>query len=240
MKKLFAGIIAASTIVTAGITAFAEDYTYSPIYFGKEDVVENVESTSVNPTMFTTVLVTRVADEAGNATSAQMPVYVNQEDEGFGDGVRFLLLNNPELACGTYKITFGDTYGVSDSLYFYVGDFDFAKDDIMAVADPAEKEEGKFQNGVQCYKKGFVVEDITFDDYALYKSIKLVSADGSKVYGAISLDGAVGNWENKGTTFSGEGQMSVGIQVYDIPEEYKDLVLYFSTDEVVAVEGGTQ
>lgn len=239
MRKFLASALALVAVLSVGLTVFAEDYTYSPIYFGKEDVVENIESTDVDPSMFSTVLVVRIADENGNDTLQNDPVYVDQEDEGFGSGARFLLMNKSGLATGTYKMTFGDADGVSDRLYFYVGDFKFSDKDKMAVADPAEKQDGKYINGAQCYRKGFVVEDITFDTYASYKSIKLVAADGSEVYGAVSLDGGIGNWENKGTTFSGEGQMSIGIQIYDIPENYKDLNLYFSTDDVVAVEGGS-
>ena len=241
MRKLFAGMLAVSAAFSACISASA--YEYSPVYFGKDAVVEDIPEDKVNPTEFQTVVVTRVADSEGNTVSTDLPVYVDQDDDSFATGLKLMLLNEPALAQGTYEITFGNESGTNAELYFYVGDFAIAKKDIMTVADDPQAEEGKVHGGVQYYKKGFTLENISFDSYNEYKSVKLVSADGSTVYGAFALGGDVGEWNTKDeneTTFTGEGQMTVGIQVYSIPDEFKDLVLYFSTDEVVAVEGGEQ
>lgn len=229
MKKFIAGMLAASVVLSTGVMAFAaESVTTEDVYYGSTNTVKT------NTENYTTVMIKKIMDldkTPVTVVNNSNVVYVNQQSSGFDDAVGFLLKAGTEK--GYYQATFGNAAGESDSVCFVVGEATVDPDD--AIADKVvEAVAYGTNNGVTYYKKGFA-KRVSISEFNGYKSIKIVSGDGAEYLGAINIDyegaAADGNsWEK--TTLTGEGDIAVSLNVYGIPEDSKDLKVYFSNSEV--------
>ena len=231
MKKIIAGVLAVSALLSASNMALAagSGVNIDDIYYGTTNTVK----TATNG--YTTVIIKKIAEldkTPITATDNSNVVYVNQNSSGFDDAVGFLMKNG--TSDGYYEATFGNANGTSKSVNFVVGGAAGSPEDAIAdaVVDPI-----LYISGDQpVYRKNFA-KLISADGFSEYKSVKLVSADGSECLGAINIEyggGTQGNyWENK-TNTTGGGDIVVALQVYGIPEKSKDLRVYFSKDTVNA------
>ena len=207
-------------IALSGITALAAE---------SETVVKDVYNHSANSVS---------ANEAGvtgkystvmikTATENSDVVYINQESGGFSDLTTFLMKES--CADGNYIATFGNENGDTKTINFFKGNVDL-KDEKgnaisvalntaqkMTVADFAEQtgEEASDADLGQ-FKKGFTLLVNSTD---AYNTAYLVSSDGKTCYGYFTLPTPY-------TTVTGYASIAYGLQIFNIPEEKKDLNLY--------------
>lgn len=230
MKKIIAGVLAVSAFLSVSPMALAagSGVNIDDIYYGTTNTVKTATDG------YTTVIIKKIAEldkTPITATDNSNVVYVNQSSGGFNDAVGFLMKNG--TSDGYYEAKFGNANGTNKSVNFVVGGAVGSPEDAIAdaVLDPI-----LYISGDQpVYRKNFA-KLISADSFSEYKSVKLVSADGSECLGAINIEysgDTKGNyWENTNTT--GSGDIVVALQVYGIPEASKDLRVYFSKDTVNA------
>ena len=232
MKKILAclAVIAAFS----GVTALAET-TYNDIYYGANNEVR--VDASVNDIGGSNTVIVKNA-------STQEIVHIDQNDSGFTSAAAFLLKEG--VADGEYIASFGAADGTVKTLNFYVGDLqigdltlDRANKMIVAKTASTYTVDGKQvidkDTGEAVYTKGFTYDNVDIDTYNTFKSIKITSADGSQTIGAIPI--GEGGWG--GTTATGEGAVNMGIQIHYIPEEYKGINVYLSTEAATLYNGGS-
>lgn len=227
MKKLAASLLALA-VVLCGLNAFAAE-TEQDAYFGSDNSVHFADYNS-DVSKYTTVLI-RNADTNG-------VVYVDQQSKGFSDVVNFMLKDG--VGDGTYTATFGNSNNKTKQINFVVGDIiatgekgtvTVDQDNKMKVVDEPVKQEVEdsyvdAKNGL--YKKGFVY-DATLDQFNKFERLYLVSADGKIFYGGFEL---YDNTEkDERSTYTGEGTVAFGIQIYNIPEAQKGMNLYLGGGE---------
>ena len=210
-------------IALSGITALAAE---------PETVVKDVYNHSANSVSakdagvagkYSTVMIKTVPKDGENAEV----VYINQESGGFSDLATFLMKDG--CADGNYIATFGNENGDTKTINFFKGNVDL-KDEKgnaisvalntaqkMTVADFAEQtgEEASDADLGQ-FKKGFTLLVNSTD---AYNTAYLVSSDGKTCYGYFTLPTPY-------TTVTGYASIAYGLQIFNIPEEKKDLNLY--------------
>lgn len=179
---------------------------------------ESYALTDVNATGLKTVLVVKVDSESDTKLADSDIVYIDQNDSGFNTATSFMLKAKPEP--GLYRVYLGGdsndpTYG-----YFSIAAEEVKTEDKAAAANNTIEKTA--QNGKKIYDKGFTVE---VEDGEEFNSIKLVQGETT-----------VGVWSLEGTTKISGGAVNYGIEIYDIPEEYKDITVYMSADVVTNVK----
>ena len=232
MKKLLACLIAVSALSV--VTAFAET-EYIDAYYGNNNEVRVDAGVKDIGGSKTSII--------KNASTGEI-VHINQKDSGFSSAAAFLLKEG--IADGEYIATFGGSDGEVKSFNFYVGDLNvdgitLDRANKMVVKNVAAQYsvDGLLvidrETGEPVYKKGFTFDNVDIDTYNTFKSIKLTTEDGSKTVGAIAID--KNDWG--GTTATGAGSVNFGIQIFDIPESYKGINVYLSTDAATLYDGGS-
>ena len=120
-------------------------------------------------------------------------VYVNQASGAFSAGTSFMLKANPDD--GLYTVRFGDSDGIVDTISFYIGTIDISNDvalTMIAGTDGYKEVDGK-------YNIGYTSDSLDLSKG--YKSIIIQKSDDSYLGCTIP------------TTLSGEGTITVGIQI---------------------------
>lgn len=234
MKKIITGLFITAVAFSMTTSTFAA-YDVKEVYDSTNNSVSGIQTNGgVTITDNKTVVITKEAKLDGTSVSAtdlaSKIVYVNQERSGFDAAVKFMLADSPDE--GYYRARFGNVGDTSyDDVYFVIGTPENSGDK-MTVADAAEAYgRDKDDTSVIYYKKSFTMTT-TCDRYSTYKSLKLIGEDGTTVLGAVAIGDS---W--KKTNFTGEGSLTVGVQVYNIPEQYKGLGVSLSTETAVAKEG---
>ena len=143
-----------------------------------------------------------------------------------------------ELEPGYYQARMGTVGDVSntETVNFFVGDFRVEPQDKLLVLSEAEAY--GVDEGQTWYKKGFW-KTVSVEEYNNFKSIKLISADGTQCIGAIQLKNDYVSDNTHGyewgkTNFTGDGDITLVLQIYAVPEEAKGFDLYFSTEEATS------
>lgn len=226
MKKLTSGFLAATMIFT-GITAFAENNATQDVYFGADNSVHIAGYNGVTGTDYTTVLIR----ESGT-TDAGSVVYADQKSTGLDSVMNFMLKGG--VADGNYTATFGNSKGNAKTINFTVGDVlgagkykkEVTLDQVnkMSVVDePISTDDETFTNkrGQGLYKKSFTFT-AKLDDFEKFGSVYVVLADGTG-QGEIEL---YDSGANKPPSYTGSGDITFGIQIYNIPEDHKGMNLY--------------
>lgn len=240
MKKALVSVLVPASVLASGLTALAakEDYDVKDVYNGVENSIGNLNTTgNISPDTHKTVIISRVADIDGIALTEEEVVYVDQSTSAYSTALEVMF--NNELETGYYRATMGTVSDTSNSetVYFVVGDFNVDPEDkltVLSEATPYGTDEGQ-----TWYKKGFS-KTVTFEEYNSFKSIKLISADGTQCIGAIKLkdnytsDGTTPGYRWDRTALSGEGDVTIALQVYAIPAASTGFSLYFSPEDVVA------
>ncbi len=229
LKRLTAcAVISAAMLMQ--ITAFADETNekdYTDNYFA----VDNVLELDTDDDSLKTVLIVKVDDTNDEEYQDTDIVYVNQSSSGFNTSTAFMIKADPEA--GLYKVILGG--GASASVnYFNIG-MTLKEADVDMDSGAAEDGyiESYTSNGSEVYKKGFL-KTVTADECNAYKSIKLVE---NQVVGAWSLTGG-----ESSTVTSGEGDVLMGVQIYNIPDgdTADNLKVYLSTDEISTAEVETE
>ncbi len=164
-------------------------------------------------------------------------VYVDQSMSAYSTALE-LMFNN-ELEPGYYQVKMGTVGDTSyEKVNFVVGDFNVDPKDKLDVAD-ARVAYGT-DEGKTWYKQSFT-KTVSNDEFSSYKSIKLISADGTRCIGAISFEDYLDSLNTHGykwnrTKLTGSGDVTIALQIYAIPEDQDDFSLYFSTEEVKDAE----
>ena len=210
-----------SVIITlSGITALAAEpeTVVKDVYNHSENSVSASEA-GVTDT-YSTVMIKTVPKYGENAEV----VYINQESGGFSAVTTFLM--KKDCADGNYIATFGNENGDKKTINFFKGEVTLKGTNIsvvlntaqkMTVADFAEqtyKEASDAELGT--FKKGFTLLVNSTD---AYNTAYLVSSDGQTCYGYFTLPTPY-------TTVTGYASIAYGLQLFNIPEEKKDLNLY--------------
>ena len=206
-------------IALSGITALAAEPEVKDVYNHSDNSVSASEA-GVTGT-YSTVMI-RKETENGEV------VYVNQESGRFSDLTTFLMKES--CADGNYIATFGNENGDTKTIEFFKGNVNLTdeKGNAISVAlTTAQKmkvaDEAKLQTDIsakdidkQQYYKGFT---LLVEDMKAYKAAYLVSSDGKTCYGYFELPEPY-------TTVAGYASVAYGLQVFNIPEDRKDLNLY--------------
>ncbi len=242
MKRTLLCVLTAMTVMSSCVTALAgPENTNKEVYNGAPNI-ENVEATVEN--LYTvggmtqdhkTIIITRTHDENGIDITDEVK-YVDQSTSVFSKSLEVMFAN--DLTPGYYKATMG-TVGTNnaETVFFVVGDFEVDPADKLEVLNEAEAY--GTSAGQTWYKKGFS-KTITFDEYNSFKSIKLISEDGTRCIGAIQLknnytsDGTTPGYKWEKTVLSGDADVTIALQIYAVPENARGFSLYFSTEDAVA------
>ncbi len=252
MKKALVCLLAVVTVLTSSISVLAVPTNLKDVYNTATDTLENLNTNGgISPNAHKTIIIKKTHDIDGTEVSKNdNVVYVDQNVSAYSSALKIMFASAddtgyPEdtgLEPGYYEATMGT---VSDASYervnFVVGDYVVDPEDKLVILDAAEAYGQGTLAGTSTttwYKKSFS-KTISIDEYNSFKSLKLISEDGSKCIGAISLvnerytsDNTHGySWDK--TKLSGEGDVTVALQIYAIPEAEKGFNLYFSTDAVV-------
>ncbi len=205
-------------IALSGITALAAEPEVKDVYNHSANSVSANEA-GVTGTYSTVMIKT--------ATENSDVVYINQESGGFSDLTTFLM--KEDCADGPYIATFGNENGDTKTINFFKGEVNLKNEDgkeisvvlntaqKMKVADFAEQT-GKEASDAELgkFKKGFTLLVNSTD---AYNTAYLVSSDGQTCYGYFTLPTPY-------TTVTGYASIAYGLQIFNIPEEKKDLNLY--------------
>ena len=228
MKKLAASLLALA-VVLCGLNAFAAetDQDVYDVYFGSDNSVHFADYNGINGANYTTVLI-----RDSDTTGADGVVYVDQQSNGFDGIMDFMLKSN--VKDGIYTATFGNSKGDATTINFKVGDVVGAgkkgsvklnQANKMSVADEPISTDGDEEAFVG-RKDGHYKKSFTFtaklDDFDKFDSVYLILADGTG-QGEIEL---YDSGANARPSFSGNGEIALGIQIYNIPESAKGMNLY--------------
>ena len=221
MKK-FAAALFACTVILCSMTAFASGSVEQDIYFGSDESVHVGDYNGIDGDAFTTVIIrTGVTTDAGDV------VYADQQSDGLGDVMNFMLKDN--VPDGNYTATFGNSDGSSETIEFVVGDLSYETvtlkpENKMSVIDEPESTDGEtfeYKEGQGFYKKGFMFTT-KMDSFDKFNAIYLVYADGTSK-GKIDL---YDKGAHKKPSFTGDAEVVLGVQIYNIPEDSKGMNLY--------------
>ena len=207
-------------IALSGITALAAEPEVKDVYNHSGNSVSASEA-GVTGTYSTVMIKTATATENSDV------VYINQESGGFSDLTTFLMKES--CAGGNYIATFGNENGDTKTINFFKGEVNLKNEDgkeisvalntaqKMTVADFAEHTgEEAADADLGQFKKGFTLLVNSTD---AYNTAYLVSSDGQTCYGYFTLPTPY-------TTVTGYASIAYGLQIFNIPEEKKDLNLY--------------
>ena len=208
-------------IALSGITALAAEPEVKDVYNHSGNSVSASEA-GVTGTYSTVMIKTATATENSDV------VYINQESGGFSDLATFLMKDG--CADGNYIATFGNEKGETKTIEFFKGKIDLTSEDgkeisvalttaqKMTVADKAALQTDISATDInkQQYYKGFT---LLVEDMNAYNAAYLVSSDGTKCYGYFKLP-------KPETTVTGATCIAYGLQLFNIPEDKKDLNLY--------------
>ena len=153
----------------------------------------------------------------------------------FSDLTTFLM--KEDCADGNYIATFGNEKGETKTIKFFRGEmtvqgvnsdgiltndsFNFNTSTKMTVADAATQQIGNEASDASstCYRKGFTLLVENVGTWENVNTAYLVSGDGQTCYGYFQLP-------KPDTTITGPACIAYGLQLFNIPEEKKDLNLY--------------
>ncbi len=210
IKKLTACVVLFAAMLTQ-FTAFADGIDYTDGYSNNNLTID---------TDAKTVLIYRVQDDIEKSVELTDDeiVYVNQSNSGFDAATAFMLKANP--SAGLYKVLLGNDGATTKG---------YLKIDMSLPMETAETEEYIEEytdgDGNAVYKKGFL-KTITADECSEYTTIKLVNGDSVMTWSLT--DG------QPSTVTSGDGDVLMGVQMYNIPDEdtAKALKIYLSKGEI--------
>lgn len=249
MKKTLLSVLTTVAILTSGISVLAGPANNNVDIFNGmtdengTDSISNMYTTGGISDKHSTIIVVRTHDLDGTELTTDISeriAYIDQSTSVYSTVLEVIF--NEELESGFYKVTMGGlNTASSETAYFVVGDFDVDPDDKLKILDEEEPYGIGDTDGVTYYKKSFK-KTISYDDYNEFKSLKLISADGTHCIGAVSL---LSNYTSGNThgyawnkpTLTGSGEVTLALQIYGIPSNSKDLKLYFSTQKVSQVLG---
>ena len=221
MKRI-ASCLLSVIIALSGITALAAEPEVKDVYNHSDNSVSASEA-GVTGT-YSTVMI-RKETENGEV------VYVNQESGRFSDLTTFLMKDGCED--GNYIATFGNEKGETKTIKFFRGEisvkgkkedgtetapFELNTSTKMMVADAAKLQKDISAKDVnkEQYYKGFT---LLVENMNAYNVAYLVSSDGTTCYGYFELP-------KPETTIANPTCIAYGLQLFNIPEEKKDLNLY--------------
>ena len=210
-------------IALSGITALAAE---------PETVVKDVYNHSANSVSakdagvagkYSTVMIKTMPKDGENAEV----VYINQESGGFTDLTTFLMKDDCDN--GKYIATFGNENGDTKIIEFFKGDVSLKGNSMSVVLNTAQKmtvkDEVTKQTGneardasSECYRKGFTLLVESVQTLENVNTVYLVSSNGKTCYGYFEL-------VLPETVVTG-GNIAYGLQLFNIPEDKKDLNLY--------------
>lgn len=252
MKRALLCMVTTIAVLTSGLTVLAVPTDLKDVYNTSTDTLENLNTNGgISPNNHKTIIIKKTHDINGKELNKNdNVVYVDQNVSAYSAALEIMFASAddtgyPEstgLEPGFYEATMGTVTDTSyERVNFVVGDYVVDPDDKLVILDPAEAYGQGTLEGTSTttwYKKSFS-KTISYDEYNSFKSLKLISEDGSKCIGAISLvnesytsDNTHGySWDK--TKFTGSGDVTVALQIYAIPEAQKGFNLYFSTEAVV-------
>lgn len=225
MKRI-ASCLLSVIIALSGITALAVEPEVKDVYNHSDNSVSASEA-GVTGT-YSTVMI-RKETENGEV------VYVNQESEGFSEVTTFLMKDGCDE--GNYIATFGNEKGETKTIKFFRGKrtvqgvksdgtltnvyFNLNTSTKMTVADAATMQTGNEASDASsaCYRKGFTLLVENVGTWENVNTAYLVSGDGQTCYGYFQLP-------EPDTTITGSACIAYGLQLFNIPEDKKDLNLY--------------
>lgn len=221
MKKFAAGLFACAVILCS-MTAFADESAKQDIYFGSDESVHVGDYNGINGNAFTTVVIRESGTEDANSV-----VYADQQSDGLGDVMNFMLKDG--VPDGNYTATFGNGDGETKSINFKVGNLEYETvtlkpENKMSVIDEpvsTDDETFKYKEGQGFYKKGFMFTT-KMDSFDKFNAIYLIYADGTSK-GKIDL---YDKGAHKKPSFTGDAEVVLGVQIYNIPEASKGMNLY--------------
>ncbi len=221
MKKFAAGLFACAVILCS-MTAFASESVEQDIYFGSDESVHVGDYNGINGNAFTTIVIRKsVTTDAGDV------VYADQQTDGLGDVMNFMLKDN--VAPGKYTATFGNSDGNAKTINFEVGNLKYdtvtlKPENKMSVIDEPEStddETFEYKEGQGLYKKGFMFTT-DMDSFDKFNAIYLIYADGTSK-GKIDL---YDKGAHERPSFTGGAEVVFGVQIYNIPENSRGMNLY--------------
>lgn len=214
-------------IALSGITALAaEPETVVKDVYNHSDNSVSASEAGVTGT-YSTVMIRK-------ETNGEV-VYVNQESGRFSNLTTFLMKDGCDD--GNYIATFGNENGETKTIKFFRGArkvqgvksdgtlanvyFNLNTSTKMTVADGATEQTGQEASDAlsTCYRKGFTLLVENVGTWENVNTAYLVSGDGQTCYGYFELP-------EPDTTITGSAFIAYGLQLFNIPEEKKDLNLY--------------
>ena len=213
-------------IALSGITALAaEPETVVKDVYNHSDNSVSASEAGVTGT-YSTVMIRK-------ETNGEV-VYVNQESGRFSNLTTFLMKDG--CGNGDYIATFGNENGETKTIKFFRGgitvqgvksdgtsanvSFNLNTSTKMTVADAATKQTGNEASDAssECYRKGFTLLAESVQTLENVNTVYLVSSNGKTCYGYFEL-------VLPETVVIG-GNIAYGLQLFNIPEDKKDLNLY--------------
>lgn len=215
MKRI-ASCLLSVIIALSGITALAVEPEVKDVYNHSDNSVSASEA-GVTGT-YSTVIIKEATDNGE-------VVYVNQESGRFSDLTTFLMKDG--CGNGNYIATFGNEKGETKTIKFFKGDVPLTGNSMSVVLNTAQKmtvaDKAQLQTNISAkdvnkeqYYKGFT---LLVENMNAYNAAYLVSSDGQTCYGYFKLP-------KPDTTITGPACIAYGLQLFNIPEEKKDLNLY--------------
>lgn len=227
MNKLKVFLLVSALMLST--TAFAAETTTQDVYTSTNNKVVAGDVGGLES--FKTVIIRK----AGDTTDAGIK-YIDQKTSGFSAATEFLMKSETED--GEYTASFGDENGNVKTVNFTVGNFTatgggktfnldtdkkmISTDGVMKQSDIDGYENYKI-NPDKYWKAFFYtinLENISSGE----KTIYFVSDDGKTVYGSYNL--------KIPTNFTGAGELTYAIRVFDIDEEKTGMNLYVGAEEV--------
>lgn len=218
MRRI-ASYLLSVVIALSGITALAVESEVKDVYNHSENSVSASEAgVTVN---YSTVMIKSASE------NSDVVVYLNQESGGFTDLTTFLMKDGCDD--GKYIATFGNENGDTKIIEFVKGDVPLTGNSMSVVLNTAQKmtvkDEATKQTGneardasPECYRKGFTLLVESVQNLENVNTVYLVSSNGKTCYGYFEL-------VLPETVVAG-GNIAYGLQLFNIPEDKKDLNLY--------------
>lgn len=201
-------------IALSGITALAAEPEVKDVYNHSDNSVSASEAGVTGE--YSTVMIKE-------ATENGYVVYINQKSGGFSEATTFLMKDGCDD--GKYIATFGNENGDTKIIEFCKGkidltnvSFDLNTSTKMMVADAAKLQTNISAKDVnkEQYYKGFT---LLVEDIKAYNTAYFVSGDGKTCYGYFEL-------LKPDTEITGSTCIAYGLQLFNIPEDKKDLNIY--------------
>ena len=217
MRRI-ASCLLSAIIALSGITALAaeSDPVVKDVYNHSRNSVSASEAGVTGE--YSTVMI-KEATENGDV------VYINQKSGGFSEVTTFLMKDDCED--GDYIATFGNEKGETKTIKFFKGNVPLTGNSMSVVLNTAQKmtvaDAATLQTDIRAtdidedqYYKGFT---LLVQDMNAYNVAYLVSSDGTTCYGYFEL-------LKPDTEITGSTCIAYGLQLFNIPEDKKDLNIY--------------